>query len=161
MNKRRKIDSRVFSSLRPDLTQTEDFPMHMFRDALSRFADEYLRAAVTFTAEGESSAVANMSLEGVAYTLRLMVQYAGEGELLNVRLSLGEHMTLDVEFPRGLPSFEDLSVIAAAGRSAGLHFEARGNRVIFRTRLVRTGKISVYAKGTNKLYDALLKIFFE
>lgn len=161
MNKRQRIDGRIFSSLRPDLTQTENFPMHMFCDALRRFTDEYLRAAVVFTAEGESSAVANMSLEGVAYTIRLMVQYAGEGSVLNIKLSLGEHMTLDVEFPRGLPSFEDLSVIAAAGRSAGLHFEARGNRVIFRTRLSHTGKISVYAKGTNKLYDALLKIFFE
>ena len=160
MNNKRKLDLTRLPPLRPVIEDAEDMPMHIFVSTLKKFADEYLRAAIELTADGETCSVTRVSLRGMAYLLRLMVEYGNMRGVLKAKITVDERLTLDVEFPEGLPPIEKVSKIAAAGRGAGLHFELRGNRVIFRTALVQTGKFSVYSGTQDRFYEILYSAFF-
>ncbi len=159
--KRRKIDTRAISPRRPSLTLTRDIDLFDFTSSLTSFADEYLRAALELTVTGDAFGTLHLSLEDTAYALRLMVEYGGESSVLKSTLTKGELLTLDTLFPDGLPSISDIAKIKAASDSAGFHFELRGNRIILRARIYKTGKIPVYAKDINIFRDILYDMFFE
>lgn len=160
MIKRRKLSGKELSTLRPSLKDRTDLEVHELCDALKRFTSEYLRSAAELEIIGQGAATVNISLEGTAYLLRLLVEYTGESSVLTIKLRISEHMTLECEICDGPLSFDDLSKIAAAGRNAGFHFEMRGNSFLFRTRLTQLGRVSVYSGETSRLYTALLEIFF-
>lgn len=161
MIKRRKIGDRYLSSLRPDIRDKADMNAQELVGALRRFADEYLRSALELTVNGDTAAVANISLEGTAYLLRLLVECGSEASVLRLTLALSEYMTFECEYPSGQPSIDFLSKIAAAGREAGFHFEVRGSRIILRTRLNKTGKLPIYSDNTDKFLNCFKHIFFD
>lgn len=159
--RRRKIDTRTISPRRPSLTLKENVSAYIFANSLERFASEYLRAAIKLTVTGSSHGVINLSLEDTAYMLRLMVEYGGETSVLETRMNIGEHLTLDTYFPSGLPCIDDLSIIAKAARTAGFFFEVRTSRIICRARITMTGKVSVYARSLDSFYSCLIDMFFS
>ena len=158
--KRRKIDKRAISPRRPDVSITESIDAGVFSRSLKKFADEYLRAALSLTVRGEILGVLNISLADTAYMLRLMVECGGEDAVLQSTLTLSDIVTLDTLFPLGLPEISDISKIKAAGNAAGFHFELRENRIIFRAKLTLTGRLPVYAKENSKFSFILYDIFF-
>lgn len=159
--RRRKIDTRTISPRRPSLTLKENVNAYIFANSLERFTSEYLRAAIKLSVTGTSYGVINVSLEDTAYMLRLMVEYGGETSVLETSLNIDGHMTLDTYFPHGLPSIEDLSLIAKAARAAGFFFEVRGSRLICRTKITVTGRVPVYANSSDRIYLCLIDIFFS
>ena len=161
MIKRRKIGDKCLSSLRPDLTDMTDMRASELANVLKRFADEYLRSALELTVEGDTSSVANISLEGTAYLVRLLVECGSEDSVLRLTLTLGEHMTLECEYPDGQPSLDNLSKIAAASREAGFHFEVRGARIILRTRLKQISKLPIYCNNTDEYLEKFKHIFID
>lgn len=158
--KRRKIDKRTISPRRPDISVTESIDVIRFSRSLKKFADEYLRAALELSVCGEAFGVLNISLADTAYMLRLMVEYGGEDAVLHTTLTVSDIVTIDTDFPMGLPDVSALSVIKAAGSCAGFHFELRENRILFRAKLTRTGRVPVYASDTDKFFDVLYRLFF-
>ncbi|MBQ7363253.1 MAG: hypothetical protein IJW48_02255 [Clostridia bacterium] len=158
--KRRKIDKRTISPRRPDVSLTRSIDVNMFTHSLKKFADEYLRAALELTVRGKAFGVLNISLADTAYMLRLMVEYGGETSVLKTDITLDAIITLDTYFPCGLPSISDISKIKAAGNAAGFHFELRESRIIFRAKIMQTGRVSIYAGNLDVFFDTLLDIFF-
>ena len=159
--RRRKIDTRTISPRRPSLTLKENVSAYLFAQSLARFADEYLRAAMKLSVTGTSHGVISVSLEDTAYMLRLMVEYGGETSVLETSLNIDGRLTLDTHFPSGLPSIEDLSLIAKAARVAGFFFEVRSSRVICRAKITMTGKAAVYANSLDRFYTCLIDMFFS
>ena len=158
--RRKRIDARAISPRRPDVSQTESIDAYLFSHSLKKFADEYLRAALDLTVTGEALGVLNVSLAATAYMLRLTVEYGGEDAVLKSTLSLSDIITLDVSFPMGLPEISEISKIKAAASAAGFHFELRENRILFRTKLTRTGRLPIYATDNRKFFNVLYDIFF-
>ena len=158
--KRRKIDSRTISPRRPDISITRSIEVFEFVTSLKKFADEYLRAALELTVNGQAFGVINVSLYDTAYMLRLMVEYGGETTVLESTLTLGDILTLDTRFPKGTPSISDISKIKAAGNAAGFHFELREARIIFRAKIEKTGRVPVYARDIDIFGPVLREVFF-
>lgn len=158
--KRKRIDTRAISPRRPDVSVTESIDALLFARSLKKFADEYLRAALELTVTGEALGVLNVSLAATAYMLRLTVECGKEDAVLKSTLTLSDIVTLDTYFPMGLPEISDISKIKAAASAAGFHFELRGDRILFRTKLMRTGRLPIYATESRKFFDVLYDIFF-
>lgn len=112
------------------------------------------------TVRGERFGVLNVSLFDTAYMLRLMVEFGGEDTVLETTLTLGDIFTVDTRFPSGLPNVSDISKIKAAGNIAGFHFELRTDRIIFRTKVERTGRLPVYSTDPERIFNALYETFF-
>ena len=158
--RRRKIDSRRISSRRPTVSIKESTSAVNFADSVKKFADEYLRGALEVERVGTSSAIINLSLRDAAYMLRLMVEYGGEESVLKTTVTIKENFVIDTEFPSGLPSIEELTLIAKAARSAGFFFEIRGNRVIVRAPLSMGSVSTVYANDDYRIVSLFLDVFF-
>jgi hypothetical protein len=158
--RRRNIDSRRISARRPELSQKENVSASGFADSLKRFADEYLRGAMKVTIEGSSIETVSISLRDAAYMFRLMVEWGGEDAMTEAHIRICEHMTIDVKFPSGLPSVEQLSDIARAGRVAGFFFDVRADRIIVRAPLEVGKPVAVYASDFDKIINIFEKIFF-
>lgn len=151
----------IFAPLkRPTFTEKREIPASQLLGELRRFCDEYLKAALVLTIEGNGHKMANVSSEWLAYTVRLMVEKARGGRVIYITARVDTHLTVETDFKNVSLSLTDLTDIAAAGRSCGLHFELRGTRVIFRAALSGTERLPLYATDTQYFYSLLYAAFF-
>lgn len=158
--RRQRIDSRRISPRRPDISVKENISAVGFGASLKRFADQYLRGAMTVTLEGASTVLINISLHDAAYMLRLMVEYGGECAVLKTNVTIDSHIRIDTYFPCGLPTIEELSDIARAGRAAGFFFEIRDGRIIMRAPCGLGGTLPVYASNFDRIFTIFESVFF-
>ena len=129
-------------------------------DTLTKFTDEYLRGAMSFQAIGNSYDSVTISADHLAYMLRLMVEYGGEESVLEVKLTVDTHLTIEAVFKNTLPELEEMTDIVAAGRKAGFIFDLSGNSMIFRTTITDKSTLSVYALSEKQMLISLYTVFF-
>ncbi len=158
--RRRSIDQRKISSRRPDISERVGISANCFAGSLKKFADEYLKSALTLTVEGDTTATLNISLYDAAYMLRLMVEYAKEGSVIKSHITIKDHFRIETDFFCGLPSVEELSSIALAARSAGFFIEIRGDRIIGRAAFDKKNTLPIYSGNFDKVVEIFEKIFF-
>ena len=145
---------------RPTFSEKREIPAAQLLGELSRFCEEYLKAAVVLRIEGEPRRIATVSSEWLAYAVRLMVEKAHGTRAIYTTVKVGEHLVIDTDFKDIPLSLSDITDIAAAVRCAGLHFELRGTRVILRAALALSERLPIYARDNELFYTALYFAFF-
>ena len=125
-----------------------------FANTLKRFIDQNLSGAMTVTVLGHSDECVNLKLSVVTYMIRLFCEMAGENEVIELYISLGDKLTMSLSF-KSLDDHESVSHLIKTARLAGFDVLRDGGTLIFEAS-VSKATLQVYAASSDEFMDMLV-----
>ena len=156
----RKISGRYLSERVPNLEpERKHIDANDFALGIEKFANDYLRGAMEVEICGKADGVANVSEAYTAYLVRSFLAYASIDEMLNLKITLGENLTISVSF-RTLPNAEKLAQMTEIARMAGYRVSRDGSTLTFTAEIYSSKALQIYAISITDFIKELENVVF-
>ena len=153
--RKRKINPQYLKSILSQDVRDGEISALDFAISLKKFADDYLGGIIEFKVEGSSTGCVRLKLPVATYLIRLLCECGDYDDLIQATLSIGEDITLKVDYEKRCPT-DDVAYIVKVAKLAGFRVERDGNSLIFKAEITLTSIMRIYAISTESFYDMLV-----
>lgn len=153
--RKRKINPQYLRRITSQDVKDESIDTLEFADSLKRFADEYLGGIMSITIDGVARGSVSLKLPVASYLIRLLCECGDSDEFIEARISLGDELTLSVNYKNPCPS-EDVAQIVKVARLAGFEVKRNGNALFFSADISITSIMQIYAVSAEEFFDMLV-----
>ena len=127
-----------------------------FALSIKEFAEEYLGGLVTVEIAGDRPGSVNLNMPAVSYLIRLITMITDDDEVINLKITLGDNLTLEAHFHE-LVDIPGVSHIVEVGRLAGFKVDRDGNTLYFIAKIHSTHIMQIYATSNENFKKLLIE----
>ena len=154
--RKRKINQESLRRITSTDIKNERMDALDFALSIKEFADEYLGGLVTVEISGDRPGSVNLNLPAVSYLIRLITMITDDDEVINLKLTLTEGLTLEAQFHE-LTDIPGVAHIVDVGRLAGFSVDRDGSTLYFTAKIQSSHIMQIYAISNENFKKLLLE----
>ena len=154
--RKRKINQEYLRRITSTDIKNERMDALAFALSIREFADEYLGGLVTVEISGDRPGSVNLNLPAVSYLIRLITMITDDDEVINLKLTLTESLTLEARFHE-LTDIPGVAHIVDVGRLAGFSVDREGRTLYFTAKIHPSHIMQIYAISNEDFKNLLLE----
>ena len=154
--RKRKINQEYLRRITSTDIKNERMDALDFALSIKEFADEYLGGLVTVEISGDRPGSVNLNLPAVSYLIRLITMITDDDEVINLKLTLTEGLTLEAQFHE-LTDIPGVAHIVDVGRLAGFSVDRAGSTLYFTAKIQSSHIMQIYAISNENFKKLLLE----
>lgn len=129
-----------------------------FANSITKFAKEYLSGIVEARVIGSSIGNVRLMLPVVSYLIRLLSECGGEDELIEIDIELSDALVMSVH-SESLRTAQTAAEIIKVARLAGFTAQRSENALVFKTQIVPSSIMQIYATSIEEFYNLLVTTY--
>lgn len=153
--KKRKINPQYLRHITSQDVKDDSIDTYEFIESLKRFADEYLGGIMSVSVDGAPRGYVNLKLPVASYLIRLICECGDSDEFIEVKITVGDELTLSVCYKNPCPA-EDVAEIVKVARLAGFKVTRANNSIFFSADISITSIMQIYAISAEDFFNILV-----
>ena len=153
--RKRKINPQYLLNITSREIKSESIDSYDFASSIKKFAEEYLGGIMELNISGTSKGCVKLILPVTTYLVRLLCECGDGDELIEADISLKDELTMSVTYKGECP-VSDVSEIVKVARLAGFKVERNENTLIFKTEVITSPIMQIYAMSNEDFYNLLV-----